>query len=263
MAANADESSTRRREHVADTIAELVELNRTVAPWLYPVEWQTEPDPDMFGRLLVELGQLWQKLRPDPNPGSRYQLAASVVNLTGTRTSLPASWEFTLPGPDGTACILRVRERYLAEESASETLERVARGEIGRCILPLIVLMHGAGEPDIIQRWLEVAGQEPDPRRRALLASLTLVLADLEDWQPLWETALQEWNVRESPTVLRWKREGVAEYLQEKLKRRLEKLFGALPREQVERIDAILDPERLDKAIDQLDTLTRIEDLSL
>src|SRR5262245_24974487 len=74
-------------ESIADTIAELFELARAAAPWLYLVERQTEPDPDMFGRLLVELGQLWQKHRPDPNPGSRYQLAASVINLTGTRTS--------------------------------------------------------------------------------------------------------------------------------------------------------------------------------
>ena len=39
----------------------------------------------------------------DELPGSRYQLAAGVINLTGTRGSLPASREFVLPGPDGTA----------------------------------------------------------------------------------------------------------------------------------------------------------------
>jgi hypothetical protein len=116
-------------ERIADTIAELFELV-CAAPRLYLIEWQTEPDPDMFGRLLVELGQLWQKHRPDSLPGSRYQLAASVINLTGTRTSLPASREFALPGPDGTACILRMRERYLAEEPAAEALERIAAGEI-------------------------------------------------------------------------------------------------------------------------------------
>ncbi len=250
-------------ESIADTIAELFELARSAAPWLYLIEWQTEPDPDMFGRLLVELGQLWQKLRPDPLPGSRYQLAASVINLTGTRTSLPASWEFTLPGPDGTACILRVRERYLAEESAGEALERVARKEVGRCVLPLIVLMQGGGEPGIIQRWLELAGEVRDPKWRAQLGSLALVMAELKEWHPAWKQALKEWSMRESQTVLEWQREAVVEALHKTLQTLIEQRFGALSEDIRQRIEAVSEPDKLQEAVGKVLSVQRPEELPL
>lgn len=246
---------------MADTVAELAETGRTAPPWLYLVEWQTEPDPDMFGRLLVELGQLWQKHRPDPHPGSRYQLAAAVVNPTGTRGSLPASWEFTLPGPDGTACILRVRERYLAEESADEMLRRIERGEVARCVLPLIVLMQGGGEDGIIQRWLAAAALEPDAKRRGEYGLLAATFAELKDWGQAWVTALKGWNMRESQTALKWRREGKIEAKQETLRQLLELRFGQLPGEVIRRIETATELATLEAAIGQVLTITRTEDI--
>lgn len=248
-------------ERIPDTIAVLVELARAVLPWLYLVEWQTEPDPDMFGRLLVELGQLWLKHRPDDLPGSRYQLAASVINLTGTRASLPASWEFVLPTPDGTACVLRVRERYLSEESASATLARVKRGELGRWILPLVVVMQGAGEDGNIQEWLDLARQEPDVRRRAELGTLAETLAELKEWYPTWVSVLKEWNVRESTSVLKWQREAVVAELQKSLRALLTKRFGTVPTEVAARIDTATEPDRLQAALLEVLSVTRPEEI--
>ena len=86
------------------------------------MEFQTEPDPDMFGRMMKQCGDLWMELRPDENPGSRYQVAAGVVNLTGGETSVPASRVYVLPTPDDVMVGMKMKERVLATESADATL---------------------------------------------------------------------------------------------------------------------------------------------
>src|SRR5262245_13737313 len=206
------------REPTADTVAELLGVQEPGPPWLFPVEFQTEPDPNMFGRLLVQLGESWQQLRPDPEPGSRYQLGAAVVNLTGTRQSVPASRLYHLPGPDGLVCGGHFRERYYAEESADQTLKRIESKELSRVLLVFVPLMQGGGEDGIINRWLGVAGQEQDSRLKAEYASLALVLAGLKDWYPAWRLALKEWNVREAEIVKEWKRQERIETLRETLR---------------------------------------------
>ena len=88
-------------ERIGDTVAELASLHEASPPWALPVEFQAEPDPDMFGRLLIFLGTIWLQFRPDELRGSRYQVSAMVVNLTGTPGSMPALRDYVLPGEDG------------------------------------------------------------------------------------------------------------------------------------------------------------------
>src|SRR5262249_16928866 len=141
-------------ELTGETVAELEAVAAPAPPWLFPVEFQTEPDPDMFGRLLCQGGQLWQDHRPDPLAGSRHQLGMAVVNLAGTRQSAPAPRLYQLPCQDDVMFALKVRERYLAEEPAADLLERVGRDELSRGLLPFVPLMHGGGDTGIIERWL-------------------------------------------------------------------------------------------------------------
>ena len=49
---------------IRDTIAELRELLQGRA-WVLLLEFQGQPDPDMFGRLLIYLGTAWLELRPE------------------------------------------------------------------------------------------------------------------------------------------------------------------------------------------------------
>ena len=184
----------------ADTVGELFELHEARPPWLMLLEFQTEPDPEMFGRLLGQLGKFWREHRPDALPGSRYQLVAAVVNLTGTPESLPASRVFAFPIGD-LGLGLAVQERHLATESADGTLDAIARGETAGSILAFIPLMQGGGEDGIIQRWLELAGKEPDHRKRGQLGYLALVMAELKPWFGEWKKALKEWNMRESTVI--------------------------------------------------------------
>jgi hypothetical protein len=249
-------------ELTGDTVAELEALG-AAPPWLFPVEFQTEPDPDMFGGLLCQGGQLWQDQRPDPLAGSRYQLAMAVVNLTGTRQSAPASRRYQLPCQDDVLCALKVRERHLAEESAAELLERVGREEVSRGLLPFVPLMQGGGDSGIIERWLGLAGQEPDPHRRGDLATLALVLAELKDWYPAWDPKRKESNVRESVNVLRWKREAEVEALRRTLRAVLERRFGPLSEDTIQRVEASADADKLHRAVVQAVDVSRPEDLSL
>src|SRR5262249_20460718 len=101
---------------------------------------------------------------------------------TGTSKSAPASRVYQLPGGDDLFCGGRFRERHLAEESAEGTLARIERKELSPILLVFVPVMQGAGDPAIIQRWLEAASQETDSRLKAEYASLAKVLVDLTDW---------------------------------------------------------------------------------
>jgi hypothetical protein len=51
--------------------------------WAVPVEFQIEPDGEMFGRFMEFLGRLWREQRPAADGTARYKVGAAVVNLTG------------------------------------------------------------------------------------------------------------------------------------------------------------------------------------
>ena len=104
--------------------------------------------------------------------------------------------------------ILQVLELNLAEVDVGEVVAGIAAGRIARCVLPWVPLMKKAEEPGIIALWLELARQEPDPRRRGDYGGLALVFAELADHHAIWKQALEGWNVTESKQVLEWIGEG-------------------------------------------------------
>jgi hypothetical protein len=168
-------------------------------PWAVAVEFQIAASP-MFGRLLKYLGALWDDLRPDPEPGSRYDVAAVVVNLTGRgQSSHASSWKKLKLHTE-----LGIGERNLAYEDGEAELSRVEKGEATRVILPLIALMQKGDDPVIIERWKQAAAAERDARRRATLGALALVLSEAADRQTVWKDFLKEWNVTKSTIVEEW-----------------------------------------------------------
>src|SRR5262245_29567193 len=68
-------------DRTGDTVAAFEEDDGT--PYAMPIEFQIAPDPEMFGRFLGFLGPLWINERPDEERGSRYEVMAGLVNLTG------------------------------------------------------------------------------------------------------------------------------------------------------------------------------------
>jgi hypothetical protein len=122
-----------------DTVANLERVDPAGEPWAVTIEFQIEPDPLMFGRLLEYMARVWQVEKPSPERGDRFCLGAVVINLTGSgRAARNYAW------PDlGLGCTLPVVERNLSRESAADTLTAIAAGTVSRSILPLIPLMHG------------------------------------------------------------------------------------------------------------------------
>jgi hypothetical protein len=186
-------------ERIGDTVAELTAKGELAPPWAIPVEFQIEPDPDMFGRLTGFISSLWLHSRPDQSRASRYQVAAVVVNLTGTSSSAPASRNYVLPGPYDVGCALKVREVYLQTESASALIQRIRSGELSRALLVWIPLMQTDDISGIIAQWVELATSEPDEKLRAELGALTKVFARLSSGKDQWLQALEGWNVITSP----------------------------------------------------------------
>ena len=160
-------------ERLGDTIAHLERLDQGGIPWAVPVEFQVEPDPLMFGRLLVYEGLTWLLEKPAALPGDRFQLQAVVVNLTGVgKSGRRMIWR------EGAGTVLEPIEWDLETKDAAAVLEQVANGQAPRSVLVWIPLMRQGSEPGIIQRWLELAAQEPDLQRKADLA-LVRVFAEL------------------------------------------------------------------------------------
>ncbi|MBA4065151.1 MAG: hypothetical protein C0501_15835 [Isosphaera sp.] len=195
-----------------DTVARLDPPGGTGPPWAVAVEFQAEPDPLMFGRLLVYLGGLWAGVKPDEERGSRFDVGAVVVNLTGVGL---ASRRMEWPAA-GLGTQLDVVERNLARESADELLTAVEGGARSRALLPWVPLMTGGDGAGIIDRWKAAAAAEPGYHRRVDLAALAMVFADAADRKPIWGAALEGWNVKESATVKEWIAEGRAQGLAEK-----------------------------------------------
>ncbi len=224
-------------DRTCDTVAHVERLDDNQRPWAVVVEFNSEPDSVMFGRLLSYLGMLWIEEKPSPECGDRFEIGAVVVNLTGfgacSRTS---SW----PGA-GIGSGLTIRERNLATFKAGKVLQQIADGAAPRSVLPWIPLMQGGDESGIIEWWQELAAGEPLASRRTDYAALAIVFAHAVKKQDVWRNALKEWNMLECEIVTEWEDMGrrkesvksVLEVLQEK--------FGGVPAEVPGHLQAIDD----------------------
>lgn len=188
-------------DRTCDTVAALVVEAEPDVFWAMPIEFQTRPGNDLFGRLLEYLARVWRELRPAENiPDARYAVVAAVVNLTGIgRTSRTMELDQA-----GLRTCLQVAERNFSEEDAAATLSDIAAGYCGRCILPFVPLMRGGAEPNIIHEWMKLAEAESDPSRRGDYGGLALVFAELANCRLTWKEALVGWNVEVSQQVLEW-----------------------------------------------------------
>jgi hypothetical protein len=192
-------------ERTCDTVAWLADADPAVE-WAVAVEFCLEPDEELFGRLLVYLGQLWLEKRPTDAGKERFSVGAVVVNLTGRGST---SRDMRLR-QTGVRTVLGVAERNLQDEEAAPLLANITAGSMSRTLLPWVSLMRGGDQPAIIQQWLELARQEPDSRRRGDYGGLALVFAEAAKRLATWKDVLKGWNMVESQQVLEWIAEGEA-----------------------------------------------------
>ncbi len=227
------------RERTTDTVAFLRDLAANGLPWALALEFQLDPDPLMFGRLLVYLGHIWLAEKPDPERGDRFCLAAVVVNLRGRGH---ASRKHTWPRAK-LLTHLRAVDLNLQEQKAGALLGRVKAGRVAAILLALIPLMHGGDDPGILDGWFDLASAQTDENVRADLKAYAWVLAEAAGREDLWRPRLEEWNVIRSKVIDGWKAEEAAKLLVAFL----EGKFGSLPADLIADINGTTDLDRLEQ----------------
>jgi len=140
-------------DRVCDTVACVEDPATTGLLWAIPIEFALEPEADLFGRLLAYLGLLWLEERPSPQRGSRYQVGAVVVNLTGQGHTARSMVLAT----SGMRTCLEPVERDLASTDAAAILAGITAGTITGALLLFIPLMQDGGEAAIMGQWLQLA----------------------------------------------------------------------------------------------------------
>jgi hypothetical protein len=254
-------------DRTCDTVAEYARADGQGPLQALVVEFQTEPEGDIYERLAEYVLRLRKEIPAGTRPRDKYTVAGALVNLTG-----PAQadvWAMAPTGFGGAGLRFQVVLRTLRDEDAAVTLAGIAAGRIDRCILPWLPLMQGGAEPGIIQEWLRLASLEPDNRLRATYGGLALVLAELTDCRPVWQKALEGWNVRESQQVLEWQAEarkeglveGKVEEARAKILRVLQVRFGAdVPADLSALVEAQANLDVLNRWFDQALTAATLDD---
>jgi hypothetical protein len=235
-------------ERTCDTVAWLRDRTCGGLPWLVVIEFQSEPDAEMFGRLLEYLGAAWRRLKPTKLPGDRFSVGAVVVNLTGTGD---ASRRMRLPrGRVRTDLI--VQEWNMGALSADNLIKQVKSGKAPRMALPFAPLMKKGDDPAMMRRWLALAEQESNPERKSALG-LVRVFAEKAGCVEVWRQALEGWNVTESQVVREWtakaREETAAKTRAEDLVLFLQERFGELPESLNKILVATQDQEQLNRWI--------------
>lgn len=185
-----------------DTVAELVSRSGQGPPWALVLEVEARSRASMLDRVIEYKARLLRKLRHGPRRRDKYLVAAVVLFLSGSQDDL--SLKAYLPGTDiGMACKIGVLS--LASQQASATLARIARGELGRSLLPWVPLMAGGGESATVHEWVRLAKQEPDAERQKEYAGLALVFATWKGHQAVWQPILEDWIVERISIVEEWK----------------------------------------------------------
>jgi len=260
-----------------DTVAWIDLFSGNQAPWAFAVEFQLRPDPDMPGRLMGYFSGLWLELRPDKERGSRFQVGAAVVNMTGHGNS---SRDMRWPEAD-VITHLKVVERNLEEELAEELLSSIEAGGHSLCLLPWISLMTGADNPVLVDRWKRLAEGEPDSRRKAEFGVVALIFAEKAGRKELWQEKLKGWNVEESTVAedfiklgeargeakgeargeVRGEARGRIEEARSVVFRIGVKRFGPVPSAIQSALHTISDRERLERIVDRVLEATDWNDL--
>jgi hypothetical protein len=112
--------------------------------------------------------------------------------------SCPRS-EVSVQTPSGHGFVGKPPVWEVANDSAAETLARVASGEYPWGALFWTVLMPGAEEDVVIDLWRRLRDDKVPPKHRGDVTNLTLVFADLVGRHLAWERVKEEVKMTESP----------------------------------------------------------------
>jgi hypothetical protein len=258
-------------DRVCDTVAHLRDNEQGGLPFAIPVEFQIDPDAEMFGRGLGYLGDLWRSCWPTPHRGDRFEVGLVVVNLRGTGN---CSRVMKLSGTS-LQTGLWVVERNLSRLSAKRMLWAIKGGRVPVVLLVWIPLFRGADQRGIMLQWKKLALLLTDADVRRVLP-LVLLFAEAAGRVELWREALEGLDMIESQIVKEWtalarqegikegikegKKEGLREGKVDTLLRILRRKPGGTPADLEQAICAVEDLDRLDSFIETVLSTATVED---
>lgn len=207
----------------------------------YVIEFQTRNDPQIDTRLLEYVVLVLCDLRTrEPNA----EVLGAVVNLTGSQQTIQI--HFATPNRPDAGLAFSGPCRALRDEDAGGTLAAIEAGETTRAVLGFVPLMRGGGESITIERWLVLAGADPDARMRADHGALARAFAQLTPGSGEWERALEDWDMELSPWLEEMARLQVVQNQRRNLLRVLEVRFDTpLPSAVVDAVNATEDLSEL------------------
>ena len=222
-----------------DCVAGLRSRGGKQPPWPCLIEAQGQPLADMAVWMFIYLGLLRNVLRYEGR--DRYQMMGVILNLSDSTLSHTIDWQVPLkkkpptateaaavqPAADaagqpaaataaaagqpaaapvpGVSCVFFIKN--VRQESATTTMDRIERGELGLCILVWVPLMLGADDREVVKRWCKLARRQTLLHLQASYAVLALVFAEMAGREKLWKPDLEGFSMQESPIMRQWRRE--------------------------------------------------------
>jgi hypothetical protein len=191
-------------DRTADRVFVLMDEDAPQQPWLLVAEFQARHDESKLDTTLVEVAQLRARARHGPDGKGKYKVLAGLVYLVGACPERVL--DMTLTSGAGTRHAALVWD--VAADAASTALDELEAGATTWGILFWVPLMHGAGERDLVRRWLSLTRLVPDGEQ-GVLRAVALCFAELAGRRPVWQEELEDWAVTESPLVNSWIQQAV------------------------------------------------------
>jgi len=142
-------------DRTCDTVAELDDQQGEAPPVALVIDFKARPESGSIPQLDEYGLRLYREVPAHRDPLVRYDVVGALVNLTGPEQG--AVWEVSPRGFEDAGKRVAVVVRTVATCSAVQTLEDVAEGRTARCVLALVPLMAGGGQPETTVRWRELA----------------------------------------------------------------------------------------------------------
>jgi hypothetical protein len=169
-------------DRTADRTLVLAEEAAPAQPWLLVGEFQVEHDEDKLDTTLVEVAQFRARARHGPDRKGKYKVLAGLVYLVG---ACPENvLDMTLTSGAGTRHAALVWN--VADDPASAALDELEAGQTTWGILFWVPLMKGAGDRELVRRWLRLARLAPASEQGGL-RTVALFFAELAGCRPIWE----------------------------------------------------------------------------
>jgi hypothetical protein len=185
-------------DRTADRVFVLADEDAPSNPWLLVLEFQAQHDEDKLDTTLVEVAQFRARARHGPNRKGKYKVLAGLVYLVG---ECPQSvLDMTLTSGAGTRHAALVWN--VGNDSASAALDEVEAAQSTWGILFWVALMKGAGDLELVRRWLRLARLVP-ASEQGDLRTVALHFAALAGCRAVWDDELEGWTVTESRLLKR------------------------------------------------------------